>query len=649
MTLVRIRPAARIIRTRRTRMPSSQRSGQPTAANAAWLTKNQVAPLGSCRTRHMIAGGEFSATTKRLPVSISRTHAGRNGAGGPGGPGGRRATTVRQLTSTGLAATRLLRWPLVADHQFILATRDTGYRSLAAAICELLDNSLQAGANRIDVFLLEERDRTAERLRNVTIAVLDNGSGMDSDGLRTALQFGGSTRFNDRKGPGRFGMGLPNSSVSQTRRLEVYSWQRSSASLYSYLDVGEIAQKKMRSVPAPSPRPLPQWLATRATECRSGLTSHGTLVIWSQCDRLPHRKASTIGNKLHSVLGRTYRYSLRTGIRIFVEGELVEAVDPLLEWGSHVGKLGAARPYGTELRYELKVPGAPRKSSIVRVRFSLLPVRRWAGLPVDVRRSLGIIGGAGVSVVRSGREIDSGWYLMGAKRRENYDDWWRCEVRFDPPLDEYFGVTHSKQGVTPHPVLREIIAPDLERIARVLNAKVREEFRRVQTHAPHGHEASLSRATLGAFVRDSTAVRIAEERERFQSPLPVRARRYRIVHAPLDSARFFDVRVERATVVLTLNSDHPFHRTLSVQGSPPGSDLIDLLILGAARAEVAAGAIPPVTNKKLAEVSPNAHIPRLREFIELWSDSLAAFLDRPASSRNRLRRGTDNAARAKNK
>ena len=30
------------------------------------------------------------------------------------------------------------------------------------------------------------------------------------------------------------------------------------------------------------------------------------------------------------------------------------------------------------------------------------------------------------------REIDFGWFFMGNKRRENYDDWWRCEVKFEP-------------------------------------------------------------------------------------------------------------------------------------------------------------------------------------------------------------------------
>ena len=77
--------------------------------------------------------------------------------------------------------------------------------------------------------------------------------------------------------------------------------------------------------------------------------------------------------------------------------------------------------------------------------------------------------GAGVSIVRAGREIDHGWFFMGGKRKENYDDWWRCEVRFEPSLDELFGVTHTKQQVYPSAAVLDILTPDLEQAARALD------------------------------------------------------------------------------------------------------------------------------------------------------------------------------------
>src|SRR4051812_2757479 len=112
--------------------------------------------------------------------------------------------------------------PFVAERQFIVATRETGYRTTSSAIAELIDNSLQAGARHVDIRMrLAEADPGEQ---SVEVAVADDGSGMSAESITRALRFGGTDRFDDRGGLGRFGMGLPNSSVSQARRVDVYSW-----------------------------------------------------------------------------------------------------------------------------------------------------------------------------------------------------------------------------------------------------------------------------------------------------------------------------------------------------------------------------------------------------------------------------------------
>src|SRR5207245_672835 len=100
---------------------------------------------------------------------------------------------------------------------FLLSIRETGYRSFAHTIAELVDNSLQAGATRVSISIGPKE--TGQ------ISVTDNGSGMPHGALRTALQFGGSTRFGDRSGAGRFGMGLPTSSITLAKRVDVFTWK----------------------------------------------------------------------------------------------------------------------------------------------------------------------------------------------------------------------------------------------------------------------------------------------------------------------------------------------------------------------------------------------------------------------------------------
>ena len=126
------------------------------------------------------------------------------------------------------------------------------------------------------------------------------------------------------------------------------------------------------------------------------------------------------------------------------------------------------------IRYPVKAPssgGAAAPTGVVEVRFAELPVEEWSKLPNDEKHRLGVSNGAGVSVVRADREIDCGWFFMGGKRRENYDDWWRCEVRFDPVLDEAFGITHTKQQIRPRDYLTEMLAEDMEGVARALNTR----------------------------------------------------------------------------------------------------------------------------------------------------------------------------------
>src|SRR5690349_8218076 len=90
--------------------------------------------------------------------------------------------------------------PIVAPENFVLATREAGYRNLSAALSELIDNSLQAGARDIRIFARDTQDGDQ---RSVVVGVLDNGKGMSPTTLGSALQFGGSDRFGDRSGFGR--------------------------------------------------------------------------------------------------------------------------------------------------------------------------------------------------------------------------------------------------------------------------------------------------------------------------------------------------------------------------------------------------------------------------------------------------------------
>ncbi len=88
------------------------------------------------------------------------------------------------------------RYDVVPTHLAVEAMRDNGYKNAAYAVAELMDNSIQAGANTVQLLCCETQEQLAQRVRRRIhqVAVLDDGSGMDGSVLRQALQFGNGTR-----------------------------------------------------------------------------------------------------------------------------------------------------------------------------------------------------------------------------------------------------------------------------------------------------------------------------------------------------------------------------------------------------------------------------------------------------------------------
>lgn len=511
---------------------------------------------------------------------------------------------------------------IIAVDKFILATRDSGYKGTESAVAELVDNSLQAAAKQVSITIAVQDEASDYPLR---VAVLDDGCGMDKKTLRQALRFGGSSRFNDRNGLGRYGMGLPNSSLSQARRVVVFTWQKPGSVIQSYLDVDEIAKGTMTEVPEPRAAALPKWAGK--VESKSG-----TLVVWTRCDRLDHRRVSTIARKLAPPLGRIFRYYLWDGVTVLVNGVKVEPVDPLyLHEGSPEP---GAQVYGKPIEYPVEARGSNgtvEGTGKVIVTFSELPVRSWHQLSNEEKRQLGVSNGAGVSVVRANREIDFGWFFMGSKRRENYDDWWRCEIRFDPVLDEAFGITHTKQQIHPQDYLVEILTPDIENLAKALNGRVRSTHLQVR-----------------AVDRTVEVERIASEKDQLLKPLPkasgaeqdsvienLKKRhpslrdvappeengsiQYRIVQDTVRDTSFFTHTYKDGLLVLVLNPEHPFYKKIykplienETKENRELRSQLDLLLLAAARAEAAA--------------TRDAQREALAQFRKTWSDNVATFL-----------------------
>lgn len=466
---------------------------------------------------------------------------------------------------------------LVNFQNFIIATRDSGYKSTASALAELVDNAIEAKATKIEIQINKFDDREEEQYE---VLIIDNGNAMTEDELNLALQFGGTSRFNSRRHLGRYGMGLPNSSVSQCRRVEVTTWKQKNLYLSNYLDIDEIIDKQQTFLPK----------VKKTNICSLPIESEtGTIVNWKKCDRLSFKYLKSLNKHIQLELGRIFRRAIWRGVEITVCNEKIIPFDPLFI-GEGLNIKGGI-PYGEEIKYEVKVPGHDEKVSEIKVRFVELPVQDWAKLPNEEKRKNQITKCAGVSILRSEREIDYGWYFMGEKRKENYDDWWRCEISFNPDLDEVFGVTHTKQEIKQTEFMNNILIPDFELTARALNNRVRLKFIDFKKNLPNVYAKSqLERNDVYLTPLKINGSAIPEPGKSNK----INGFQYEIVTKEIDEDIFFNVEQIHNTIVLTINTNHLFYdkvfkalhekRINTVGGF---IKVIEMIIFAAARSEFA--------------------------------------------------------------
>ncbi|TAK39060.1 MAG: ATP-binding protein [Lysobacteraceae bacterium] len=167
--------------------------------------------------------------------------------------------------------------------------RDLGY-SLETAISDIVDNSITAGASRVEIM-------TEVSSADPRIAILDNGLGMSEDELVAAMRPGSRNPLATRDEPdlGRFGLGLKSASFSQCRRLTVVTRKAGETSIAVW-DLDDVADRNEWSVELPDDAPgVPEVDLLGTT---------GTLVLWEKLDRLagniadPPRRAEVINQRI---------------------------------------------------------------------------------------------------------------------------------------------------------------------------------------------------------------------------------------------------------------------------------------------------------------------------------------------------------------
>ncbi|HLL01091.1 MAG TPA: ATP-binding protein [Myxococcaceae bacterium] len=384
-------------------------------------------------------------------------------------------------------------FPLFSGRQAIESQRRSGYKSTARAVRELVDNSYESGAKNVWVALQRPQFselKKHERKDTVTgLAVIDDGPGMLPQMIQYALSWGGGTHFKNPTKIAKFGFGLPNCSINQTRLVQVYSKTAEDGRWhFCELNIDDVPQYGLAKIPPPKPKDPPKWVRDFLDRKDIELKT-GTMVVWVKPDRLTYSQATTLKQHLRHDFSVVYRGLLST-FSIFVEDDPVRKVDPLFltkgaafyvppEEGGAICSLQrqiAVKFWSDEdtgiprlgiLQDEEEILDAQNQGFVVStigVKVARFPYGFVTGTGskdtdpykrFQIRKSR-----RGMAMVRAGREIDTidAFPRSASDVASGLGDWpllqsyayhWGVEISFNPALDEVFGVGNDKQTISP--------------------------------------------------------------------------------------------------------------------------------------------------------------------------------------------------------
>jgi hypothetical protein len=329
--------------------------------------------------------------------------------------------------------------------------RDFGY-TLESALADIIDNSITAGANHVEILSEFFGDTRA-------IAVVDDGSGMSEEELIDALRLGSTNPLLERAPDdlGRFGLGLKSASFSQCRRLTVVTRRDDTTSIARWdLDrVSELDEWKLE---------LPDSIDGVPFADRLG--EQGTVVLWEKLDRLLDNESDA--KSLEHANGRIsaaidhlelvfHRFigadrTVRT-VEMAINGRPLKAFDPFNSESSYTQISATERIRFKRAVITVTAYTLPHHSNVSAVEWD-----RYAGRE-------GYTKNQGFYVYRSGRLIIHGTWF-GLMRQGELTKLTRVKVDLPNSLDADWKIDVRKASAQPPRLIREKLQRTIEAMGR---------------------------------------------------------------------------------------------------------------------------------------------------------------------------------------
>lgn len=434
--------------------------------------------------------------------------------------------------------------------------------SNVSAICDILDNSIDAGADIIRVKLISENKKGINK-----IEIWDNGSGMDMETLNQAMRLGSETEKNPQYDLGCYGMGLVTASISIGERLELttYCNDQVSSSVQDLQDIRQ-ANKFLKQIFSENEQNASNFIAELKNNINSEVTS-GTRVIIDKIDCWHWIQLSASEKNISSAIGRTFRKFISSGKKIFVNNIEVKAIDPIYDNEPELLTSETFEVNGDEITVKL---------------FAL----KDYGAQINSDRGYNIPN-QGFYILRNNREISGGETLNLFNKHNDYNIF-RAEFIFSGSLDNVMNSGFTKQNIktqlnqSVQDKLSSIVTPHLKQIRSKVKEKQKsnrnktedyseiEKFITKKSHLLKTPKALLEKRNT---KEDSEATVKPKSLEQGSPRLDLTKRK----RVNLDSMKVrFEVKsmdkvgplyradMDKDTTVIFWNEDHPFYESFII-------------------------------------------------------------------------------------
>ena len=185
-------------------------------------------------------------------------------------------------------------WPRdINGINFIEGLRCSFYGTSVNAFADIIDNSIDANANKIEIITNIRNNIINE------IYFIDNGLGMNSDILKNCIKLPGSK--------------LLKSSLSQCKDLSIFSKSINGIWLENHLDFEQVVINNAQEIGNIQNADIN---VIYSIISKSRISEISTIIRWRKIDRLDVKMPKTIFNSAKKLIGRIHRYNIREGLDI---------------------------------------------------------------------------------------------------------------------------------------------------------------------------------------------------------------------------------------------------------------------------------------------------------------------------------------------